>query len=82
VSNILDTIMFADFASLVTSELLFEAYGVPCVAYGLDSLMSLHHNTGTPNHTLIDSLVVSFNTSSTSVIPVYGGRALLGYSKR
>ncbi|KAG8700208.1 Nuclear actin-protein involved in chromatin remodeling [Ceratobasidium sp. 394] len=66
----------------LTSELLFEAYGVPSVAYGLDSLMSLHHNTGTPNYALMDSLVVSFNTSSTSVIPVYGGRALLGYSKR
>ncbi|KAG8741536.1 Nuclear actin-protein involved in chromatin remodeling [Ceratobasidium sp. 414] len=72
----------ADLASPVTSELLFEAYGAPSVAYGLDSLMSLHYNTGTPNYALMDSLVVSFNTSSTSVIPVYGGRALLGYSKR
>ncbi|KAG9104142.1 Nuclear actin-protein involved in chromatin remodeling [Ceratobasidium sp. 370] len=58
------------------------AYGAPSVAYGLDSLMSLHYNTGTPNYALMDSLVVSFNTSSTSVIPVCGGRALLGYSKR
>ncbi|KAG8730833.1 Nuclear actin-protein involved in chromatin remodeling, partial [Ceratobasidium sp. 428] len=66
----------------LTSELLFEAYGAPSVAYGLDSLMSLHYNTGTPNYALMDSLVVSFNTSSTSVIPVHGGRALLGYSKR
>lgn len=67
---------------LVTSELLFEAYGVPSVAYGIDSLMSLHYNNGTPNHALTDSLVVSFNASSTSVIPIYDGRALLGYSKR
>ncbi|KAG8682449.1 Nuclear actin-protein involved in chromatin remodeling [Ceratobasidium sp. 395] len=66
----------------LTSELLFEAYGAPSVAYGLDSLMSLHYNTGTPNYALMDSLIVSFNTSSTSVIPVHGGRALLGYSKR
>lgn len=66
----------------LTSELLFEAYGAPSVAYGLDSLMSLHYNTGTPNQALLDSLVVSFNTSSTSVIPVQNGRALLGYSKR
>ncbi|KAF8605000.1 actin-like protein Arp5p [Ceratobasidium sp. AG-I] len=66
----------------LTSELLFEAYGVPSVAYGIDSLMSLHYNSGTPNHALTDSLVVSFNASSTSVIPIYDGRALLGYSKR
>ncbi|KAG8690577.1 Nuclear actin-protein involved in chromatin remodeling [Ceratobasidium sp. 423] len=66
----------------LTSELLFEAYGAPSVAYGLDSLMSLHYNAGTPNQALMDSLVVSFNTSSTSVIPVSGGRALLGHARR
>ncbi|KAF8680469.1 Actin-like ATPase protein [Rhizoctonia solani] len=66
----------------LTSELLFEAYSAPSVAYGIDSLMSLYHNTGTPNQALMDSLVVSFNTSSTSVIPVCGGRALLGHARR
>ncbi|CAE6513286.1 unnamed protein product [Rhizoctonia solani] len=66
----------------LTSELIFEAYNAPSVAYGLDSLMSLYYNTGTPNQALMDSLVVSFNTSSTSVIPISGGRALLGHAKR
>ncbi|KAB5594304.1 Chromatin remodeling complex subunit [Ceratobasidium theobromae] len=65
----------------LTSELLFEAYGTPSVAYCVDSLMSLHQTLG-PSQPLADSLVVSFNTSSTSVIPISGGRALLGYARR
>ncbi|CCO26742.1 Actin-like protein arp5 [Rhizoctonia solani AG-1 IB] len=44
--------------------------------------MSLYYNTSTPNQALMDSLVVSYNTSSTSVIPVCGGRALLGHARR
>lgn len=61
---------------VLTSELLFELYGVPSVAYCVDALMAFHHNAGT------DGLVVSFNTASTSVIPVLDSQPVLHAAKR
>ena len=37
----------------VMSELLFECYRVPQVAYGIDSLFSLYNNTHHPGKTLL-----------------------------
>ena len=34
---------------LVMSELLFECYGVPSVAYGIDALFGLHFNQKPPS---------------------------------
>lgn len=68
----------------VTSELLFEQYQVPSVAYAIDSLMSLYQNNLPVDGTLYqtDGLVISFNTASTSVIPVLNGKGLLSHAKR
>jgi actin-related protein len=64
----------------VTSELLFECYGAPSVAYAVDSLLSLSRNS--PAASRRDGLVVSFNTASTSVIPVLDGAGVLSQAKR
>lgn len=62
------------------TELLFEGYGVPSVAYGVDSLFSLYANSPSPD--VIDGLVVSSSTSSTHVIPVLGGKGIFTSAKK
>ncbi|KAI0693655.1 hypothetical protein BC835DRAFT_1275708 [Cytidiella melzeri] len=68
----------------LTSELLFELYSVPSVTYCVDSIMSFYHNNipspATPFSS--DGIVVSFNTASTSVIPILDGKGLLSHAKR
>ncbi|KAF8588490.1 actin-like ATPase domain-containing protein [Ramaria rubella] len=68
----------------LTSELMFEQYMVPSLTYCLDSLMSLYQNKqpGPSQPYSADSLVVSFNTASTSVIPVLNGRGIMSNAKR
>ncbi|KAF2115838.1 hypothetical protein BDV96DRAFT_599395 [Lophiotrema nucula] len=58
------------------SEILFEAYGAPSVAYGIDSLHSYAYNGGR------SGLVVSSSYSSTHVIPVVQSKALLSQATR
>lgn len=58
------------------SELLFEGYGVPSIAYGNDALSSFF-NSG-----LKDGLIVSSSASGTMVIPVLDGQAILSSAKR
>ncbi|KAK7064825.1 hypothetical protein R3P38DRAFT_2826591 [Favolaschia claudopus] len=62
----------------LTSELLFEQYSVPSVTYCVDSVMSFYQNNG-PG---ADGLVLSFNTASTSVIPILSGKGILSHAKR
>ncbi|GAA6016342.1 hypothetical protein JCM11491_006824 [Sporobolomyces phaffii] len=66
--------------SLMT-EMLFESYGAPSVAYGLDSLFSFYDNSpaGTPP---TDGLVISSASSSTQVIPVLNGKSILTSAKK
>ncbi|KZW02366.1 actin-like ATPase domain-containing protein [Exidia glandulosa HHB12029] len=64
----------------LTSELLFELYNAPAVCYPIDALMSFHHNSPAPEDR--DGLVLSFNTYSTSIIPVLDGRGILSQAKR
>jgi actin-related protein 5 len=67
----------------LTSELLFELYGVPSVTYAVDAPLSFYFNTRPPaGHFLSSGLVVSFNSSSTSVIPVLSGRGIMSAAKR
>ncbi|SNX86671.1 related to ARP5 - Actin-related protein [Melanopsichium pennsylvanicum] len=61
----------------VMNELMFEAYQVPYVNYGVDALFSAYQN-----HVGQDSLIVSSGRSSTVVIPKVGGRGILNNSKR
>ncbi|KAJ4305404.1 Nuclear actin-protein involved in chromatin remodeling [Kalmusia sp. IMI 367209] len=58
------------------SEILFECYGAPSVAYGIDSLFSYSYNGG--KH----GLVVSSSHTSTHLIPVVNSKALLSQSTR
>ncbi|KAG8856731.1 Nuclear actin-protein involved in chromatin remodeling [Serendipita sp. 411] len=64
----------------VLSELLFEGYNVPRAAFAIDALMSFYYNT--PNQPKRDGIVVSFNSASTSVLPVLNGKGILANSKR
>lgn len=58
------------------SEMLFELYGVPSVAYGVDSLFSYNYNGGST------SLIVSSGNMSTHLIPVVDRQPLLAHSTR
>lgn len=58
------------------TELYFEAYNVPSVAYGIDSLFSYRQNGGK------DGLVISSGHESTHVMPVVGGKGVLSLAKR
>lgn len=59
-------------------ELLFDAYQVPKVAFGLDSLFSFYANSN--GHST--GLVIGTGNELTSVIPVIDGKALMTQAKR
>ncbi|KAK5127278.1 hypothetical protein LTR08_004456 [Meristemomyces frigidus] len=58
------------------SEVLFELYNVPSVAYGVDSLFSYDYNGGSTG------LVVSSANMSTHLIPVVNKQPLLSHATR
>ncbi|KAF2795249.1 actin-like ATPase domain-containing protein [Melanomma pulvis-pyrius CBS 109.77] len=58
------------------SEILFECYGAPAVAYGIDSLFSYSYNGGR------NGLIVSSSYTSTHLIPVVESKALLSQTTR
>lgn len=58
------------------TEIIFECYGAPSLAYGIDSLFSYRHNQGKTG------LVVSSSYTSTHIIPVYNSKAMLGQATR
>lgn len=58
------------------TEILFECYGAPSIAYGIDSLFSYRYNKGNTG------LVVSSSYTSTHVIPVYNSKAMLAQATR
>lgn len=60
----------------VMSEILYELYGVPSVAYGVDSLFSYHYNGGKTG------LVVSSANMSTHLIPVVDKQPLINHATR
>ncbi|KIP05326.1 hypothetical protein PHLGIDRAFT_74446 [Phlebiopsis gigantea 11061_1 CR5-6] len=68
----------------LTSELLFELYSVPSLTYCVDAVMSFYHNhlPTPPVPFTSDGIVVSFNTASTSVIPILHGKGLMSHAKR
>lgn len=64
---------------------MFEQYSVPTLAYCVDSVMSFYQNNlpSLPNAPFAqDGLVISFNTASTSVIPILNGKGILSQAKR
>lgn len=53
---------------------------MPQAAFAIDGLMSFYHNT--PSDPSRDGVVLSFNSASTSIIPVLGGKGILSNAKR
>ncbi|TCD67456.1 Actin- protein 5 [Steccherinum ochraceum] len=68
----------------LTSELMFELYSVPSLTYCVDSVMSFYHNNlpSPPVPFQGNGLVVSFNSASTSVIPILDGKGIMSHAKR
>ena len=60
----------------VMSEVLFELYNVPKVAYGVDSLFSYRHNKGNTG------LIVSSSQMSTHLIPVVDKQPFINHATR
>lgn len=58
------------------SEILFECYGAPSVAYGVDSLFSYSYNGGQTG------LIMDSSYTSTHVIPVLNSKPLLSQASR
>lgn len=63
----------------VMSEVLYELYNVPSVAYGVDSLFSYDFNGGSRSPA---GLVVSSAHTSTHLIPVVEGKPLISHATR
>lgn len=63
---------------------MFELYQVPSLAYCVDGIMSYYQNNlPAPTQPFSSNgLVISFNTASTSVIPILRGKGLLSHAKR
>ncbi|XP_065831969.1 actin-related protein 5-like [Oscarella lobularis] len=75
-----EPVCIPDYCRGMMSELLFECYGVPSVAYGIDALFGLHFNQKPPNS--VDSLVVSCGYQTTHILPVLKGRLDASQCKR
>ena len=60
-----------------TNELMFECYGVPQVAYAVDSMCGAYYYGNIQNALIVDS-----SYYSTSIIPILGGKIDLAHSKR
>lgn len=58
------------------TELLFECYSAPSVAYGVDSLFSYRYNKGS------SGLVISSTHTSTHLIPVVNSKPLMSNASR
>ena len=64
---------------------MFELYSVPSLTYAVDAVMSFYLNNRptSPSSSLTTSgLAISFNTASTSVIPILDGKGIMSQAKR
>lgn len=71
-----ETVANLPYSRKCMTEIVFECYNAPSVAYGIDSLFSYRHNKGNTG------LVVSSSYSATHVIPVYNSKAILSQAIR
>jgi len=69
-----------NYSRQLMSELLFECYHVPQVAYGVDSLFSLYYNH--PNPETADALVVDCGYQATHLLTVLDGCIQPHHSRR
>ncbi|KAG0680835.1 Nuclear actin-protein involved in chromatin remodeling [Pichia californica] len=58
------------------SELFFETYDIPSIAFGIDSLFSYYQNNGK------SGLIIGTNHESTSIIPILNNNPLINITKR
>ena len=58
------------------TELLFECYSAPSVAYGIDSLFSYKHNKGS------NGLIISSSHTSTHLIPIVNSKPIMSSTTR
>ena len=72
-----ETLCSPAYSKGIMNELMFEAYQVPYVNYGVDCLFSAYQNDVGP-----DALIVSSGRSSTVVVPTVAGKGILNNSKR
>ncbi|GAA5940758.1 uncharacterized protein JCM15063_006353 [Sporobolomyces koalae] len=75
-----ETLCNPSYSRALMTEMLFESYGAPSVAYGLDSLFSFYDNCDTP--ATADGLVISSGTQNTHVIPILGGQSIMTSAKK
>lgn len=63
---------------------MFELYSVPSLTYCVDGIMSFYQNNlpAPTDPFTANGLVISFNTASTSVIPILRGKGVLSLAKR
>lgn len=59
------------------SELLFEAYSVPAVSYGVDSLYSMYRNEIGDT-----ALIVNCGYHTVHIIPVLRGQVIVEHARR
>lgn len=72
-----------NYSRQLMSELLFECYAVPKVAYGVDALFGFEHSRSAVNSSGQSAgLILSFGYHTTHVIPVLNGRAVHGRARR
>ena len=64
------------------SELLFENYNIPAVAYGIDALFGAYHSYARRGVPLRDALVVSSGHQATHIMPVLDGKFDARHCKR
>ncbi|GAA5899816.1 hypothetical protein JCM6882_005442 [Rhodosporidiobolus microsporus] len=75
-----ETLCNPSYSRSLMTELLFESYSAPSISYAIDPLMALY--SVSPSPAAADALVISSSTASTSVIPVLGGKSVLGSAKK
>lgn len=68
-----ETLCNPNYSRHLMTELLFECYQVPQLAYGIDSLFSFYQNMPVDRR-YSDGLVVSFGYHNTCVLPYLDGR--------
>ena len=64
---------------------MFELYSVPSLTYAVDAVMSFYLNNRPASQSVplnASGLAISFNTASTSVIPILNGKGIMSQAKR
>ncbi|KAJ8681138.1 hypothetical protein QAD02_016925 [Eretmocerus hayati] len=72
-----EVLLNPNYSRKLMSELLFECYNIPSLAFGVDCLFSYQHNNCPP-----DGLIISLGYHSIHIIPVFDGKVDTSKSRR